>query len=138
MVPQPAVSCFKVIKSLKKSTEAILGGMLQIALPGWTPESLCLVILDSELNRFTPFWSMHKHIEAFVSIKAQDEQYCKYMFPWGYEPIWSMQEHCTSSKDLILQEHYSRLTREGTDLYTVRYGKKNTPDKSMSLSGFDM
>lgn len=50
-----------------------------------------------------------------------------------------MQEHCTASKDLILQEHYSHLTKEGTDLYAVRYGKKKkTLDKSMHLSPFEM
>lgn len=37
-----------------------------------------MVILDSEANRFTPFPIIHKHIEAFVSIKAQDERCCKY------------------------------------------------------------
>lgn len=73
-----------------------------------------MIILDSEPNRFTPFLSMHKHIEAFVSIKVQDERYHKYVFPWDREPY--LQESCTASKDLILQEHYSHPTREGTDL----------------------
>lgn len=54
-----------------------------------------MVILDSEANRFTPFLSIHKHIEAFVSIKAQDERCCKYMFPQGQqEPYHVRKVNC--------------------------------------------
>lgn len=113
----------------------MLGDIPQIAGSGWTPESLCLVILDGEPNRFTPFLSMQKHTETLVPIKAQDEQYCKYKFPLR---SGACQEGCTASKDLNLQEHYSRLTREGADLYAVRYGKKNNPDESMTSSRFEM
>lgn len=96
-----------------------------------------MVILDSEPNRFTPFLNMHKHIEA---IKAQDERYCKYSFPQGRELYLqeSMQESYTTSNDFILQEHYSPLTREGTDLYTAWHGQKNTPDKPMPLTPFEI
>lgn len=63
-----------------------MGDIPQITLTSWTSLACTeMVILDSVANRFTPLLSMHEHIEAFVSIKAQDERYCKCIFPQGQQ-----------------------------------------------------
>lgn len=99
-----------------------MGDIPQIALHAWTLGMHRETLLGNFRHRarFTPFLSMHKHMEVFVSIKAQDKRYCKYMFAWEPGALFEVcKKSCTASKDLILQEHYSCLTREGTDLYTA-------------------
>lgn len=75
-----------VTRRLNKSIEASLGDIPQIALTSWTSLACTeMVILDSVANRFTPLLSMHDLIEAFVSIKAQNEWYCKCIIPQGQQ-----------------------------------------------------
>lgn len=88
-----------------------------------------MVILDSEANRFTPFLSMHKYIESFVSIKAQDERYCKYTSPPRPAGALSCKKSVLPQRILSYKNIIHIFTREGTDLYTAWYGQKNTPDK---------